>query len=263
MQSSRYFDALYDAEGFHIHPLNYVRALAAEVERLGGVIHENSRVTRLDLSGDVKACWVEKTVVRGGAIALCTSAYDRHLVQTVARAVLPVAAHVVVTEPLTEVGNPIATRAAIADTRRAGDYYRLVDDQRLLWGGKITTRQHPPRHLDEQMKRTFCATYPSLKNVGIDYAWSGLMGYARHKMPIIGELEPGLWVATAFGGHGLNTTAMAGCLVASGMVEGDDRWRDFHHFGPIWTGGSLGRIGVQASYWSMQLRDRFDEFRNR
>ena len=263
LKSQCYFDGLYDPEGFHIHPLNYVRALALEVERLGGKIHEYSRVSRLESSKETRKCWVGDAVIHGNTVVLCTSAYDRELVRTIAAAVLPVATHIAVTEPLVIEDSPILISCAVADTRRAGDYYRLIDENRLLWGGKITTRQRSPHGLDKKMKHTFCATYPALKHIGIDYHWSGLMGYALHKMPIIGELQPGLWVATAFGGHGLNTTAMAGCLVASAITDGDDRWRDFFHFGPQWAGGPVGRAGVQTSYWLMQLRDKLDEFRFR
>ena len=48
------------------------------------------------------------------------------------------------------------------------------------------------------------------------------MAYARHLMPQIGRLEEGLWYATAFGGHGLNTTAIGGQLVAEGRRAGVD-----------------------------------------
>ena len=89
------------------------------------------------------------------------------------------------------------------------------------------------------------------------------MGYAVHKMPIIGEIKPGIWAATCFGGHGLNTTAMAGCLIASAITDGDDRWRDFSHYGATWAGGPVGRAGVQAAYWGMQLKDWWDEYNAR
>ena len=87
------------------------------------------------------------------------------------------------------------------------------------------------------------------------------MGYAIHKMPIIGEIKPGIWTATAFGGHGLNTTAMAGVLIAQGISEGDDRWRNFADYPPQWAGGILGRGAVQLSYWGMQVQDMLDERR--
>ena len=43
-------------------------------------------------------------------------------------------------------GEAVRWRGTISDTRRAGDYYRIVDDDRLLWGGRITTdTREPPR----------------------------------------------------------------------------------------------------------------------
>jgi len=85
------------------------------------------------------------------------------------------------------------------------------------------------------------------------------MGYARHKMPVIGGDGQGQWWATAFGGHGMNTTAMAGTLLARAIADGDDEYKRFAPFVPQWVGGPLGRAAVQASYWWMQLRDRLDE----
>ena len=165
------------------------------------------------------------------------------------------------TEPLSDAINPIHTPAAISDTRRAGDYYCLVGDNRLLWGGKITTKSTPPRNLDHVMGKTMCSVYPQLDKVRIDYRWSGLMAYCLDKMPIIGEIQPGIWAATGFGGHGLNTTAMAGILIASAIANDDQRWRDFSPYPPRWAGGLAGRAGVQLSYWAMQARDWLDETR--
>jgi glycine/D-amino acid oxidase-like deaminating enzyme len=175
---------------------------------------------------------------------------------------LPVATYIGVTEPLGErAETAIATQAAVADTRRAGNYYRLIADDRLLWGGKITTRVSEPSRLALRMKMDMLATYPQLGDPRMEFAWNGLMGYARHKMPIIGELEPGHWVASGFGGHGLNTTAMAGLLVTRAILKGDDDWRRFTAFGMPWVGGWLGRAGVQISYWNMQLKDRREDRR--
>jgi gamma-glutamylputrescine oxidase len=132
----------------------------------------------------------------------------------------------------------------------------------LLWGGRITTQVSEPSRLAEQMKGDMLATYPQLGNPRIDYSWAGLMGYALHKMPLIGKDKEGQWFATAFGGHGMNTTAMAGQLLARAIADGDDEYRRFAPFTPLWAGGQLGRIGVQSTYWWMQLRDKIDEARS-
>jgi hypothetical protein len=60
-------------------------------------------------------------------------------------------------------------------------------------------------------------------------------------MPQIGQLRKGLWVASGFGRQGLNTSAMAGLLVARSILWGDDRWRLFSPFELVWAGGTTGR----------------------
>jgi hypothetical protein len=89
------------------------------------------------------------------------------------------------------------------------------------------------------------------------------MGYAIHRMPQIGMLRPGVWVASAFGGHGLNTSAMAGELVATGIIDNDDRWRQFIPFGLVWAGGIVGREVTRVLFWDWRLRQRIKEAKSR
>ncbi len=81
------------------------------------------------------------------------------------------------------------------------------------------------------------------------------MSYAVHKMPQLGELQPGVWYAMGFGGHGMNTTSMAGELLGAAIAEGDDGYRQFAPFGLIPTGGAFGAAAAQLTYWYYQLRD--------
>ena len=261
LNSARYFESKYDTGALHFHPLRYALMLARAAEKAGASLHENSRalaVRKQDSEWRVRCADGEVTAQH---VVHCVSSLDRTIHKASGRAVLPVATYVAVTEPLTQDG--VRTSAAVADTRRASNYYRLIDGGRLLWGGRITTRVSEPARLAEEMKVDMLATYPQLGNPRIDYSWAGLMGYALHKMPLIGRDNEGQWFATAFGGHGMNTTAMAGQLLARAIADGDDEYRRFAPFAPLWAGGQLGRLGVQASYWYMQLRDRIDEARSR
>jgi gamma-glutamylputrescine oxidase len=264
LKSERYHEALYVPDAFHIQPLAYALALARDIVGHGGRIHEGSAA--LGWSRDRGGIQVNTPggAVRARDVVFCTSGYDRTLFGPLARAVLPVATYIAVTEPLmARADAAIATTAAVSDTRRAGDYYRRLTGGRILWGGRITTRRSEPAQLASLMRGDMTSVYPQLRLPRIDYAWGGLMGYARHKMPIIGPAGDGLWIASAFGGHGLNTTAMAGQLIAGAIAAGDDRWKQFALFGAPWVGGPLGQAGVQLSYWAMQLKDRLDEARAR
>ena len=72
-----------------------------------------------------------------------------------------------------------------------------------------------------------------------------------HGMPQIGQLRNGLWVASGFGRQGLNTSAMAGQLIARSILWGDERWRLFSPFELVWAGGPTGRVaGHFIGMWS-------------
>jgi glycine/D-amino acid oxidase-like deaminating enzyme len=49
--------------------------------------------------------------------------------------------------------------------------------------------------------------------------WAGIMAYSKDGMPIVGELEPGLWVAASFQGHGMVNSWLSGQKVAH-MLRG-------------------------------------------
>ncbi len=257
LKTDRYFDSLYFPKAFHIHPLRYGLLLARLAEEAGAKIFEYTRAECIERSGSAWSVSCGKGKVSAKHVIVCVSALDRRLHRWSGSAVLPVATHVAVTEPLKQ--DVIKTFSAVADTRRAGDYYRLIADGRILWGGRITTRLAEPRNLAGLMRGDMAKTFPMLGKAQVDYAWSGKMAYALNKMPLIGKDPDGIWYATGFGGHGLNTTAMAGLLITRAIAEGDDRYRQFDVLAPRWAGGPFGQIGVQASYWWMRAQDWRDE----
>ncbi|PYB77434.1 NAD(P)/FAD-dependent oxidoreductase [Rhizobium wuzhouense] len=261
LRSTRYFHGVRDGKAFHIHPLNYLRGIAAEIERLGGVICENSRALSTDLAGAKKQVRTENGAVTARSVVFSTGGYTDHLNPQLRRAMLPIATYVMVSEEAPDlIASAITTRDGIGDNRRAGDYYRLVDDgRRLLWGGRITTRAASTAGLVQELRREMTGTYPQLRDLKTELAWSGLMAYARHLMPQIGEMQPGVWHCTAFGGHGLNTTAIGGKVVAEAILKQSDRHTLFAPFGLAWAGGIAGLTVAQLTYWKLQAQDWWRE----
>jgi gamma-glutamylputrescine oxidase len=260
LRTPLYYQAVHMPAAFHVHALNYALGLAAAAERAGARIYEESPAVALDALGVRKRIDTPNGRVRANHIVLAGGAHLGALFPQIAGTVVPVASYIVTTAPLGErLSEAIRFPGAVTDTRRAGDYYRVIGGDRLMWGGRVTTRLSLPRWLGALMRRDIGRVYPQLGEVGIEYAWSGVMSYAVHKMPQIGELTPGVWLAGAFGGHGLNTTAMAGDLIARAIVERDDRWRLFSAYELVWAGGKVGPPAAQVLYWSMQVRDAVEE----
>jgi gamma-glutamylputrescine oxidase len=255
--SAKYRHALFDRQAFHFHPLNYARALVAEIERLGGIVFEESEVISTDFASPLKRLTTAGGSVAARDVVFACGGYTGGLVPALARSYLPIATYMLLTEPAKEqVATAIRTTASVGDSRRASDYYRLVDGgARILWGGMITTRTSEPRRLAESLRRRMVDTYPQLEGLRVASAWSGLMSYARHLMPLIGRLQPGVWYCMGFGGHGMNTTAIGGRVIAQGIAGETDRYRLFAPFGLQWNGGPAGTAAVQLTYWYYRLMD--------
>jgi gamma-glutamylputrescine oxidase len=261
LRSKRYFQGLRDPQAFHMHPLNYLRAVAREVERLGGRIFEGSPALSIELSRPQKTIRTDRGEIRARRVVVTTGGYTTGLIPKMKRSFLPIATYVMMTEQAPDlIHQAIATTDAVGDNRRAGDYYRVVEDgKRLLWGGRITTKAASSAALANQLRREMVRTYPQLADLKIEISWSGLMSYARHLMPQIGQLQPDVWYCTAFGGHGLNTTAIGAKVIAEAILGQSDRYELFKPFGLVWAGGPVGLSAAQLTYWKLQAQDWWRE----
>lgn len=260
LKSEAYFDSIIEPLAFSMHPLNYALALAAAIETQGGAVYENSPALVVRRVGASYRLMTPRGKVNARHVVICTGGYTSRLMPRLRRAMLPIATYAMATEPCAALlDQAIVTPMCVSDDRRAGDYYRRLEDGRLLWGGRITARTRDPRDLAALLQRDLREVYPQLAAVKIESAWSGLMSYARHYMPQIGRTEEGLWHCTAFGGHGLNTTAVGGRLIAAAIAEGDDRYKLFAPFGLAWNGGPFGPIAAQFVYWKLQAQDWWAE----
>ena len=261
LHTSRYYDALFSADRFQFHPLNFSRAMARAAEARGARIFEQSPVVKLDLDGTDKLVYAAGGRVRAANVVMACGGYLGALHGRLSAAIVPVATYMIATEPFGEerIRGAIDVPFSISDNRFSSDYYRALADSRVLWGGRISARRSRPARLARFMLADLLKVYPQLEGARVASAWYGLMSYAVHKMPQIGQLSDGLWYAMGFGGSGMGTTTVAGELLAAAIAEGDDRYRLFAPFGLTPTGGVLGVAAAQLTYWSYQLRDGLRE----
>ena len=264
LRSERYFHAIHYLRAITIHPLNYALALAAAAERDGARIFENTPALSIDPAGVRKRIVTPAARLRAGQLVLCGNVQLKTLMPRVAATLLPVTTYVITTAPLGPLlAEAVGYRGAVSDTDLADNHYRIVGGDRLMWSGRATVWPRNPRRYVRALTADIRKTYPQLGEVAVDYAWAGTLGNTVHRMPQIGELGPGVWLASGFGGHGLNTTAMAGNLIARAIVEGDQTWRQFTPFELVWAGGIFGCAAVQMRVWTRRLRDAIAERRAR
>jgi gamma-glutamylputrescine oxidase len=262
LNTERYHGGLFESEAFHLHPLNLALGLARAAAGHGVRVHGASPVTAIERVGNGWRVHCNGRTVDADTVVVGGGGYLQGLVPALYRALLPIATYVAVTEPLGDkLTGAIRTRAAVYDTRFAFDYYRALPDTRLLWGGRISILNRSPEAVARLLKADIARVYPQLSDARIDYAWSGLMSYARHEMPQLGQIQPGLWYAQAFGGHGVATTTAIGEVLAQGIAGENEDWRRFTPFDLSRTWRPFGFIGAQATYSWLQARDAWKDWR--
>ena len=262
LRSERYFYAINYLRAFTIHPLNYALKLAAAAERDGARIFENTPALSIDPTGVRKRIVTPGARLRANHVVLCGNVQLGALMPRLAATLLPVTTYVITTAPLGErLAEAVGYRGGVSDSDLADNHYRIVGGDRLMLSGRATAWVRDPRRYVGALTADIKKTYPQLGDVAVDYAWTGTLGITLHRMPQIGELGPGVWLASGFGGHGLNTTAMAGNIIARAIVDGDQTWRQFTPFELVWAGGVFGRAAVQMRVWIKRLRDGIEERR--
>lgn len=253
----RYFNAVHFRNAFHIHPLNYALGLAALAEKAGARIFEETPALSIDPAGVRKRIVTPNGRLRASHVVLAGNVQLGALMPEIGATLLPVTTFVMVTEPLGDkLHELVRYRGAISDTNRADNHYRIVGENRLQWSGRMRAWQADPRRIGKGLVADIRRNYPELGTVEVAHLWSGTLGRTVHRMPQIGEISPGVWLASGFGGHGLNTTAMGGELVARGIVESDQTWRLFAPYELVWAGGKVARALAQGLYWSRTPRER-------
>src|SRR5215469_9032518 len=253
LKSELYFHAIHFPRAFHIDPLAYAYGLANAALAAGATIYEETPALAIDPTGVRKRVTTPSARVRAAHVVLAAGAHFAELAPGLAETVLPVTGYAAVTAPLGErLADAVAYAGAVSDSRLADFQYRIVGGDRLMWAGAGGIWPPGPARAAQGFKAAIARTFPQLGAVEIAHAWSGVMAFSVHGMPQIGEVIPGLWLANAFGGNGLNTSAMAGEVIAAAITERDDRWRLFLPYELVWAGGRLGRVVHQVGAWSLR-----------
>ena len=258
LPNPRYFNAVHYRSAFHIHPLNYALGLASLAEKAGVRIFEGTPATTLDAAGVRKRIGTPSGMVRAGHVVLAGNVHLGALMPRLAATLLPVTSYVMVTEPIEGLADVVEYRGAVSDTNRADNHYRIVGGNRLQWSGRMRAWQAEPRWIGRGLAADIRRNFPALGKIEIAHLWRGTLGRTIHRMPQVGEIERGVWLASGFGGHGLNTSAMGGELVARGLVDNDQNWRLFAPYELVWAGGLLGSVLAQGIYWGSRPFERIE-----
>lgn len=257
--SDAYAGGMLDRTGGHLHPLKLAQGEAAALERLGGVIHEESPVRRVEDAAGQPVVRTARGVVRPEVLILAGNAYLGEVVPEIADRVVPFSTQIMATEPLGERGRKLLpTDVCVEDVRYVLDYYRLSADARLLWGGGTVYGGTDPADIRAKLRPNMEKVFPEMRGVRIDYAWSGNCAISFSRVPQMGRLGGRTYFAQGYSGHGVVGSHLFGRILGE-AVDGDLSRFDVFEAVP-WIPFPGGRrfavpYSVLGSWW-YGLRDR-------
>jgi glycine/D-amino acid oxidase-like deaminating enzyme len=257
-----------------VNPARLVRGLARAVERLGGRIHEHTRVSEIQPHRAV----TRHGVVRADVVVRATEGYTVSL-DGMRRDVAPVYSLVVATEPLPDtVWQQIGLhdRETFTDHRNLIIYGQRTADGRLVFGGRgapyhFGSRIKPGYDRETRvfamLRETLVSMFPVLSATRFTHAWGGALGVPRDWVASVG-LDRGTGVGWAGGyvGDGVGTTNLAGRTLRDLVLERDTELTTLPwvgHRSPRWEPEPLRWLGVNAGLRAMTFADAEERLTHR
>jgi glycine/D-amino acid oxidase-like deaminating enzyme len=231
LDSSTYLGAVRSAGLALVDPARLAWGLADSLERRGVTLHDGSPVLAVEEDGSRLRVRTGDAVVRADRVVVATNAY-RGPVRRPRRYVIPVYDYVLMTEPLSEAQLAEigwSAREGVSDAGNQFHYYRLTEDDRILWGGydaiyhfgnkvEQALDQRPASH--RMLAEHFFATFPQLDGLRFSHRWGGPIGTTSRFTAAWGTSHRGRlsWVA-GYTGLGVGASRF-GARVALDLVDG-------------------------------------------
>jgi len=221
LAAREYHGALLDPLGGGLNPVKLLNGLASSAVAGGIRLFPSTPVlgiTRRNGGFEVRTA---AGSTRAGAVVAATNGYTPAFLSYLRRRIIPVGSCIVVTEPLGDelAASLIPRRRVVFDTWHLLHYFRLIEENRLLFGGRVAYRTIDDRRAALRLRQSYRALFPQLGSVEVECHWSGKVAFTFDRMPHAGCMD-GIYYAMGYGGHGVALSVLCGRLLAQ-MILGE------------------------------------------
>lgn len=254
-----------------VDPARLVWGLKEAAEQLGVRIYEDTKATELKRDGVGVMVTTPLGVIRAGKVALGTNAF-KPVLKRLTNYIAPVYDYCMVTEPLSpeqmaSIG--WANRQGLSDLANQFHYYRLTEDNRILWGGydavyywggKVSSELESRPETWAKLSQHFFETFPQLEGVKFTHMWGGVIDTSSRFSVFWGRALSGR-VAYALGYTGLGVAAARfGAAVMLDLLDGRRSVAtqlEFVKSRPMpFPPEPFRFVGIQATRWSLDREDK-------
>lgn len=221
VQSTAYQGGVLDRGAGHLNPLRYALGLARAAMAAGAIIHENAVVVAVE-PGAKPVIRTQTGHVQADHVVLAANGYLGGLDRRVTAKVMPINNFIMATEPLPE-GAVLTRNHAVADSKFVINYFRLSEDNRLLFGGGESYGYRFP-DIVRTVRKPMAQVFPQLAKTKVDYAWGGTLAITMNRLPCFLRLEPNILSASGYSGHGVALATLAGRIMSETIAGQSERF---------------------------------------
>jgi glycine/D-amino acid oxidase-like deaminating enzyme len=223
IDSPLYHGALLDPVSAGVHPAKYIAGLINLADRSGVGLHEAVTAEAIEHKGAGFSVRTDRGTIAADDIIVATNGYTGRLMPWLQRRIISTESMIIATEALPNdlAKSIIPNGRMIWDTKIFLFYFRLSPDgKRLLFGGRPKSPGKTLRENAAFLYRDMLRVYPQLKDIAIDYAWSGKVGFTLDRSPHLGRKD-GIYYSLGYCGHGVAFATYLGEKLAQ-MVQGKE-----------------------------------------
>jgi glycine/D-amino acid oxidase-like deaminating enzyme len=220
--TAAYHGGLLVEVGGGLQPAKYHAGLVRAARRAGAIICERTPATDLTrLPGGGFRVATPRGSVSAAHVLVATNGYTTGLVPAIQRRVVPVGSYLIATEPLEPaLARTLSPRGRMFfDTKNFLYYWRLLEDHRMLFGGRASFAPTTIARARDWLYRAMLRVHPQLGGVRVTHAWGGRLGFSLDRMPHIGRID-GITYALAYCGTGVAMATAFGRQAAA-FISGE------------------------------------------
>ena len=225
MASDVYFGGMVVEYSGKLHPALYHKGLLDACRRAGVTLCAEARVDRIDRNGPGHVLHTDRGSVRAGEVIVATNGYTAAVTPRLRRRIVPVASHIIATEPLSPdlAASLIPKGRTLSDTPRVLTYYRMSPDgTRMVFGGRPRFTPVPPEVSAQLLYDMMCERFPQLRGTKVTHVWTGNIAFTFDYLPHMG-VDDGLHYCMGCQGSGIAMMSYLGYQTARKIIGGANR----------------------------------------
>ena len=227
--SEAYGSALVHMGGGHVHSLNLLLGEAKACSEIYGVkIFEHSPVLEVNYGKKIRVR-TAKGIVTANKLVWACDGFLNKLEPRLHKTTINTYAFQLMTEPLSDdlIHKISPIRGAYSDIRPVIDYYRVTNENRILFGAATPLFDYIPQDLKAWNREKMLKIFPYLADVKIDLAWGGPMASTKNLFPQIGVLdgEDNVFYVQGYCGFGVTPSQIICKILAQGIMGGSDHFK--------------------------------------